>query len=250
MGSRRTAAFFAFLGFSLCCSLLGGCVKMTRPELVLARRAEETAPSPSPEPSASPSPKSSGSADDESSPDGWFFLCPAEGNTALCGSFTTNLPDGATVQASLRIAPLGGPVELTDTLTVNGSLLCYDFSDRLPRSAIDRQYATLTLCLRFSDPQPKKLTDAYGNTGEKLVSGFVTGKAVSARVEMRFPLPFPDAEAVSGMEMPACSNPTDLVFATSRRYHTSACRYAATAEPSARAYAEHLGLGPCAICRP
>ncbi len=251
----RRAAFLAFLSMLLCCALLPGCGGKTRPELVLAARPEAGLPSPSATPSkAEDGPKSAAQPDGASATpapkEAWFFLSPAEGNTTYRGGFETNLPEGAAVFAQLCIAPLGGPVTLTDTLSVDGGYLSYDFSAFMPRSAIDRQYAVLTLSLRFADPQPQELTDAFGETGETLVEGFVTQKAISSRVEMTFALPFPDADAVAGLEPPCFSNPSDLVFATSTRYHRQSCRYSASAKPVARAYAQHLGLSPCALCGP
>ncbi|MGI6150994.1 MAG: hypothetical protein ACOYIR_03465 [Christensenellales bacterium] len=248
MGLIRWARLVAFLAVALCCSLLPGCSKRTRPELVLAPRPSL---SPAPKSSAEPAPKESDSASKKDpTQEAWFFLHPAEDATALCGSFATSLPEETTIHAELCVAPLGGQVVLTDTLTVKDGVLCYDFSSRLPRSAIDRQYAMLTLCLRFADPQPEKLTDAFGATGEKLAEGFVIGKVLSSRVEMQFALPFPDAESVADLEAPSFSNPSDLVFTTSHRYHTNDCRYAASAQPAARAYAQSLGLDPCAVCHP
>jgi len=249
MGSRM-AALWAFLGLVFCCALLTGCHKAPRPQLVLAQRPET--PSASPAPSAAPDPAASAEKQVSNKDDrqAWFVLAPVEGNTAFSGSFATSLPEGTAVQATLRIAPLGGPVTLTEELTVRGSFLDYDFSGRLPRSAIDRQFATLTLCLNFGDPQPQALFDAFGETGERLVPGFVTGKVMAARVEMRFALPFPDWEKVADLDMPCYKNQSDLVFATSSRFHALDCRYAASAEPCARAYAEFCGLSPCALCCP
>lgn len=252
MDSGTAKALFAFLALVLLISACMGCQNRTRPELVLAARPSQS-PSPAPVSTASPAPNPSTPAKKDKKQkagDAWFVVAPVEGNTAFSGSFATSLPEGTKVRAKLRIAPLGGAVTLTDTLTVHDYFLHYDFSDRLPRSAIDRQYATLTLCLYFSDPQPKKLLSAFGETGEKLAEGFVTGKVMAARVEMVFALPFPDGETVADLETPVYENPSDLVFATSQRYHDLFCRYAASAEPCARAFAELEGLKPCAICCP
>lgn len=251
----RRAAFLTFLSMLLCCALLPGCGGKTRPELVLAARPEAGLPSPSAEPSTTEdSPESivqpNGALKTPAPKEAWFFLSPAEGNTSFRGGFETNLPEGAAVFAQLCIAPLGGPVTLTDTLTVDGGFLAYDFSAYMPHSAIDRQYAVLTLALRFADPQPQELTDAFGEAGKALVEGFVTQKGISSRVETAFALPFPDADGVAGLEPPCFSNPSDLVFATSARYHRQSCRYSASAKPVARAYAQHLGLSPCALCGP
>lgn len=247
MAFRRV--FFMFLSAVLCCAFLPGCGGKTRPELVLAARPEEALSPPSAEPSKADG-NPDGAPEKPPAKEAWFFLSPAEGNTACCGGFETNLPDGTAIFAQLCIAPLGGPVTLADTLRVDGGFLSYDFSARMPRSAIDRQYAVLTLTLRFADPQPKELTDAFGETGENLVEGFVTGKVLSSRVEMKFALPFPDADTAAGLEPPLFSNPSDLVFTTSSRYHRQSCRYSASAQPGAKAYAEHLGLNPCALCGP
>ncbi len=255
MDSTSRTAFLMMLIIVLCGAFFAGCTGAPKPDLVLSGSAELLAPVASPTITEGGGQKATYPIDDapsnvENVMEGWFFLSPDAQNTAQSGEFSTNLPDGCALYAELRIAPLGGEVALTKVFTVEDGLLAYDFSDRVPTSAIEAQYATLTLSLRFSDPQPKKLTSEFGEFGEGLVDGFVAGKMLAARVKAKFALPFPNANSVGDLVSPSFSNPTDPVYATTRRYHRESCRYSEGATPTARAYAIFLDLEPCAICEP
>jgi hypothetical protein len=61
---------------------------------------------------------------------------------------------------------------------------------------------------------------------------------------LKYAVPLPDETAAAGIEKPALSNPSDIVYITSRRYHRESCRYAKNAQPCALAYAKYLKLSP------